>query len=225
MDLLVVQEKLRELLKEKIALGTTQKQVAEALAIEQAHVSRFLSRRGNFRLPTLNQLLRYLQVELEDLVPVEELIRRAPRLDYSDSDYADVPMLKGKLGPGQPFPVEGKISGYRAFLRGFVSEFHRPVLVTVGAREEAMIPSIQPLDLVLLDTDPAKRKAPRLNRMYAVSLEGGSGLRHCSVAGNSLLLIPENPRWREGHPTEIRLEEIDILSIVRGEVVWIGREL
>lgn len=225
MNLFAVQEKLRELLKEKIALGTTQKQVAEALDIEQAHVSRFLSGRGNFRLPTLNQLLRYLGADLEDLIPVEELIKRAPRLDYADSDYADVPMLKGKLGPGQPFPLDGKIGGYRAFLRSFVSEFRRPLLVAVSPREEAMVPSIQPLDLVLLNTDPAKRKAPRLDRVYAVSLEGGSGLRHCSVAGNSLLLVPENPRWREGRPTEIRLEGIDILSVVRGVVVWIGREL
>ncbi|MBI3894612.1 MAG: helix-turn-helix domain-containing protein [Acidobacteria bacterium] len=212
-------------MKERIALGTTQKQVAEALDIEQAHVSRFLSKRGNFRLPTLNLLLRYLQVELEDLVPVEELIRRAPRLDYSDSEYADVPMLKGKLGPSQPFPVEGKISGYRAFLRSFVIEFHRPAVVGVSPREEAMIPSIQPLDLVLIDTQPARRKAPRLDRIYAISLEGGSGLRHCAVAGSSLLLVPENPHWREGHPQEIHLDGLDILSIVRGEVVWVGREL
>ena len=225
MDLFAVREKLRALLKERVALGATQKQVAEALGIEQAHVSRFLSGRGNFRLPTLNQLLRYLGADVEDLIPVEEMIKRAPRLDYANSDYADVPMLKGKLGPGQPFPLDGKINGYRAFLRNFVSEFHRAVLVMVGPREEAMVPSIQPLDLILLDTDPAKRKTPRLDRIYAVSLGGGSGLRHCSVAGSSLLLVPENPRWREGQPTEIPLEELDILSIVRGEVVWVGREL
>lgn len=225
MDLIAVQEKLRGLLKERIALGTTQKQIAEALGIEQAHVSRFLNGRGNFRLPTLNQLLRFLQIDIEDLIPTEELIRRAPRLDYANSDYADVPLLKGKLGPGQPFPVEGRIGGYRAFLRSFVSEFHRPALIAVGPKEEAMVPAIQPLDLVLLDTNPAKRKAPQLDRIYAVSLENGSGLRHCGLAGSSLLLMAENPRGPESRPTEIRLEGVDILAIVRGEVVWIGREL
>lgn len=224
-DLLVVQEKLRELLKERIALGATQRQIAEALDIEQAHVSRFLNRRGNFRLSTLNQLLRYLGIDLEDLVPVEEMMKRVPRLDYADSDYADIPLLKGKLGPGQAFPPEGRIAGYRAFLRNFVSEFYRPVLMEVALKEEAMIPTVRPLDLVLLDTDPEKRKAPRLERIYAVSLEGGSGLRHCGRTGTSVLLVPDNPAWREGRPEEIRVGASEILSVIRGEVVWVGREL
>ena len=137
MDILLLQEEIRKLLKERIALGATQKQVADALNIEQAHVSRFLHGQGNFRLTTLSLLMRYLKVEVEDLISVEEIIRRAPRLDYSDSDYTDVPMLKGKLGPGQPFPVEGKIGGYRAFLRNFISVFHRPVLISVGPREDS----------------------------------------------------------------------------------------
>ncbi len=225
MDLFFIQEKLRELLKEKVALGATQKQIAETLGIEQAHVSRFLNGRGNFRIPTLNQLLRFLQIDIEDLVPVEEMIRRVPMLDYSNSDYADVPVLKGRLGPGQPFPVEGRIAGYRAFLRSYVSKFHHPMMIAVGPKEEAMIPSIQPLDSVLLDMSPVKRKAPHLDRVYAVSLENGSGLRHCNVTGDSLLLVPENPRLGGGEPAEIRLEGKDILSIVKGEVVWVAREL
>ncbi|MBI4465677.1 MAG: helix-turn-helix transcriptional regulator [Acidobacteria bacterium] len=225
MDLIVVQEKLRHLLKERVALGTTQKQIAEALGIEQAHVSRFLNSRTNFRLPTLNQLVHFLGIDVEDLVPVEEMLRRVPRLDYADSDYADVPLLKGKLGPGQPFPLEGRIAGYRAFLRSFVSEFHRPLLIWIGSKEEAMVPAIQPLDLVLLDTDPNKRKAPRLDRIYAVSFENGSGLRHCGLAGKSLVLMAGSSRWPESRPQEIPLEGVDILSVVRGEAVWVGREL
>lgn len=225
MDLFTVQEKLRELLKERIALGATQRQIAEALDMEQAHVSRFLNGRGNFRIATLNLLFRYLGIDLEDLIPVEEMMKRVPRLDYANSDYADIPLLKGKLGPGHAFPPEGRIEGYRAFLRSFVSRFHRPALIALGAKEEAMIPTIQPLDMVLLDTDPVKRRAPQLDRIYAVSLEGGAGLRHCGLAGNSLLLMAENPRWREGKASEISLEGKDILTLVRGEVVWVGREL
>lgn len=225
MDLFAIQEKLRGLLKEKVALGATQTQIAETLGIEQAHVSRFLNGRGNFRISTLNQLLRFLQIDIEDLIPVEEMVRRVPLLDYANSDYADVPVLKGRIGPGQPFPFEGRIGDYRAFLRSFVGQFHHPILIVVGPKEEAMIPSIQPSDLVLLDTNPAKRKAPHLDRVYAVSLEHGSGLRHCGVAGDSLLLVSENPRWGGSKPAEIRLEGKDILSIVKGEVVWVAREL
>jgi len=225
MDLLTVQEKLRQLLKERIALGATQRQIAEALDIEQAHVSRFLNGRGNFRIATLNQLFRYLGIDLEDLISVEEMMKRVPRLDYANSDYADVPLLKGKLGPGHPFPPEGRIEGYRAFLRSFVSEFHRPLLIAVSSKEDAMVPAVQPLDFVLLDTNPARRRAPNLDRIYAVSLEGGAGLRHCGLAGNSLVLVAENPSWREGKAVEVSLEDKDILSIVRGEVVWISREL
>ena len=225
MDLIAIQEKLRALLKERVALGATQKQIAEALGIEQAHVSRFLNSRSNFRLTMLNQLLLFLGIDIEDLIPVEEMLRRVPRLDYADSDYADIPLLKGKLGPGQPFPVEGRIAGYRAFLRTFVTEFHRPLLVPLGPKEEAMAPTIQPHDLVMLDTDPARRKAPQLDRIYAVSLESGSGLRHCGLVGNSLVLVAGSPRWPENRPQEISLEGLDILSVVRGEVVWVGREL
>jgi transcriptional regulator with XRE-family HTH domain len=222
---MAVREKLRYLLKERIALGTTQKQVAEALGMEQAHVSRFLNGRGNFHLATLNQLLHFLQLDVEDLVPVEEMIQRVPTLDYANSDYTDVPVLKGKLGPGQPFPPEGRIGGYRAFLRSFVKEFRRPLLISVGAREQAMAPTIQPQDLLLINTDPAKRKEPRLDRIYAATWEGGSGVRHCGRTESSVVLVGENPQAAEMRPTEIALQGVDILSVVRGEVVWVGREL
>ena len=64
-----------------------------------------------------------------------------------------------------------------------------------------------------------------MNRVYAVSFDDGSGLRHCGVAGDRVLLVPGNARSYESGPTELSIANVDILSVIRGEVVWVGREL
>jgi hypothetical protein len=45
------------------------------------------------------------------------------------------------------------------------------------------------------------------------------------VVNGELVIVPENMQQRGFSPRTISLEERNILDIVRGVVVWIGREL
>jgi hypothetical protein len=88
-----------------------------------------------------------------------------------------------------------------------------------------MLPTIQPNDLLLLDLSPERRRHPKMTRIYAVSLEEGGTVKRCEVVGRELVVMPENMQQRGFSPRTIPLTDRDLLEIIRGEVVWIGREL
>jgi SOS-response transcriptional repressor LexA len=138
---------------------------------------------------------------------------------------AEVPMLKGRIAAGQPFPVDARFSGSRVFTAEFLSHFTRPVLIKVGASEQSMMPTVQPNDLLLIDQSEERRRHPEFGRIYALSLEEGGTVKHCEVVENELVIVPENMQQRGFSPRTVSLERANILEIVRGQVVWIGREL
>jgi SOS-response transcriptional repressor LexA len=87
-----------------------------------------------------------------------------------------------------------------------------------------MLPTICPGDLVLLDRDEEKRRRPSLRQVYALSLDEGGTLKRCKLEQDRLLVIPDNPA-AGFDPTSVSLKARNILDIIQGQVVWIGREL
>jgi hypothetical protein len=121
--------------------------------------------------------------------------------------------------------VDARYAGTRAFTAEFLKQFVRPVLVKIGAAEVSMLPTVQPNDLLLIDQNEEKRRHPVFSRIYALNLEEGGTTKHCEVVNGELVIVPENMQQRGFSPRTISLEERNILDIVRGVVVWIGREL
>jgi hypothetical protein len=80
---------------------------------------------------------------------------------------------------------------------------------------------------------PGFRYAPRsasalrstLGFIRGARVRGLACQKRCEVVGRELVVMPENMQQRGFSPTTIPLADRDILEIIRGEVVWIGREL
>ena len=152
---------------------------------------------------------------------VEDLLEQRHR----DPHFREVRILKGQIAAGQPFPLEENWAGTRVFTAEFLGRYKDPLLVKVGKTETSMLPTIQPSDLLLLDQSPERRSNPKMTRIYAVSLEEGGTVKRCEVVGKELVVMPENMQQHGFSPRTIPLADRDILEIIRGEVVWIGREL
>lgn len=208
--------KKREISERRLAINT---------GFSQPHIHNVLKGARQLTSEVADRVMSKLGIRIEDLFEVNELEKALPYREFRDSAFTEVPLLKGRIAAGQPFPVEARFSGSRAFTSEFVGHFANPVLIKVGASEISMLPVIQPNDLLLIDQDEEKRRKPLFSKIYALSLDEGGTIKHCEVVERELVVVPQNMQQRGFTPRTVSLEERNILDVVRGEVVWIGREL
>jgi hypothetical protein len=100
-----------------------------------------------------------------------------------------------------------------------------PVLVRLGASEDSMWPALRPGDLVLLDRSPLERRSPSSERIYAISWKNKGWVARCRRAGRALVVVVDNARAAASPPETISLANREILDVVRGRIVWVGRDL
>ncbi len=193
----------------------TESGLAAAMDYSQPQVHNVLKGERGLTLEFADRVLRAFDIQVEDLI---EPRQRDPR-------FREVRILKGSIAAGQPFPLEKNGAGSRVFTAEFLARYKDPLLVKVGKSETSMLPTIQPSDLLLLDQSEERRRHPTMTRIYAVSLEEGGTVKRCEVVGKELVVMPENMQQHGFSPRTVSLADHDILEIIRGEVVWIGREL
>lgn len=206
----------REISERRLAINT---------GFSQPHIHNVLKGARQLTSEVADRVMEKLEIKIEDLFQVSELERALPYREFKDSSFTEVPMLKGRIAAGQPFPIEARFSGSRAFTTEFLKGITKPVLVKVGGSEVSMMPTVQPNDLLLVDQNEDKRRSPVFGKIYALSLDEGGTIKHCEIVEGGLVIVPQNMQQRGFTPRTIPLQDRNILDIVRGEIVWIGREL
>ena len=199
------------LLNEKVRRGEiSQRQLARRTGFTQPHIHNVLKGARRMHADLADAALECLDLSLRDLL---EPAARLP-----------VPLWHGLLGPGCPFPEQLDPAVHLVFPAAFLSRFTDPILVRLAADEDAMAPSIEPGDLVLLDRAEAGRRRPRFDGIYAVALAGQSAVCHCQLVGVALVLTQEIAQRSAPLPERLALANRNILDLVRGRVVWSCRE-
>jgi len=226
MKLADIEERLLDNLRARVKRREiSERRLALQAGYSQPHIHNVLKGARQLTSGVADRLMERLGLDLESLFETSELERVLPHREFKDSVFREVPMLKGRIAAGQPFPVDARYAGTRAFTAEFLKQFVRPVLVKIGAAEVSMLPTVQPNDLLLIDQNEEQRRHPVFSRIYALNLDEGGTTKHCEVVNGELVIVPENMQQRGFSPRTISLEERNILDIVRGVVVWIGREL
>lgn len=217
-----LQYRLLESLRAMVERGdTTESGLAERLGYSQPQVHNVLKGERGLTPEFADTVLQEFDLQVEDLLPDPRI---APRSE-AVSRFREVRILKGHIAAGQPYPLEEVWAGSRVFTAEFLNRYKEPILVKVGKSEISMLPTIQPNDLLLLDQSPDRRRHPKMTRIYAVSLEEGGTVKRCEVVGRDLVVMPENMQQRGFSPRTVPLADCDLLDVIRGEVVWVGREL
>ena len=145
--------------------------------------------------------------------------------------FVAVPLLATPIAAGAPLLVERdpEHDGALAFREKTVRKFTDPICLRVGRREESMRPLIHPRDIVVIDRDPKRRMPPVNGGVYAVNFgpltgEEGGALKRIDLVDHTLIVNSDNSD-KERYPTQAFMlgREHNLLDILVGEVVWLGR--
>ncbi len=216
-----LQENLRSKLWERIEAGElTGVKLAEQTGFQQAHISNFLNRKRSLSLTGMDKVLTVQHLSVLDLLDPEEVNKRASIVPPSEDEFENVVMVDGSVAAGEPLIVSDKVVDMLKFKKNFLrrlrpeldsprEDWSRFVLVKVDARDGmSMYPRLLPGATVLLDRHYNSLKPYRRGEqnMYAVRKDGGCTIKYVELAGNNLVLRPQN----QSYP-------IDVIAIEEGK--------
>ncbi len=216
-----LQENLRSKLWERIEAGElTGVKLAEQTGFQQAHISNFLNRKRSLSLTGMDKVLTVQHLSVLDLLDPEEVNKRASIVPPSEDEFENVVMVDGPVAAGEPLIVSDKVVDMLKFKKNFLrrlrpelasprEDWSRFVLVKVDARDGmSMYPRLLPGATVLLDRHYNSLKPYRRGEqnMYAVRKDGGCTIKYVELAGNNLVLRPQN----QSYP-------IDVIAIEEGK--------
>jgi SOS-response transcriptional repressor LexA len=132
MSFVSLQERLRKILRKRIEEGEiTGMELARRTQFTQAHISNFLNRKRGLKLSALDRMLEAVDLELYDLLNPHELARYAAVPAGADEEYADVPLVEGRIAAGREIIVNEEVTEVLKFRRAFLGRV-RAELETVA---------------------------------------------------------------------------------------------
>jgi phage repressor protein C with HTH and peptisase S24 domain len=208
-----LQERLRQLLLERIAAGEiTGLQLARLAGFQQAHVSNFLNRKRALSLQAMDRVLGAMRLSVLDLLDPAEVGKRATIVPPSEDEFENVLLVEGRVAAGEPVITSEDVRDILKFKKTFLrrlrpepasarDEWRRFVLVKVDARHGmSMYPRLLPGATLLIDRHYNSLKPYRRNEqnMYAVRTGGGCTVKYVEIAGRNLVLRPHNAAYPVG---------------------------
>lgn len=221
MHFVMLQHRLIAHLRSRVRSGElTERSAARLTGVSQPHLHNVLKGTRLLSTGMADQVLRNLNLCLFDLLDPQELRACGER---SDARHGAVPVLGGRLGPGEPYPSAESAWQPFPFLASELEHLCDPVLVELG-EDPLMRPLFRGGDMALLDRSYARRREPDGDGCYAIDLGAESLVRRLRRVSDQLyLLAPGAPDPDTGD--FISLADRNMLEVVRAKVVWIGRHL
>ena len=146
--------------------------------------------------------------------------------------FVALPLLAAPIAAGQPLAIAPDPERDRtlSFRETVVRKFTRPICLRIGPREESMLPTLEPGDIIVIDQNPDWRHSPKAGHLYAVNFgpltgNDGGAVKRITLFGSTLIVTSDNPDTRT-YPTQaFDASDINLLDVLAGEVVWTGRYL
>jgi len=217
--------------------------LAEKSGVGQPNVSKFLSGKAVPRFDTVARILETLGARI--LFPDDErdatrpVVFVAPKRSSGAAEqapppqaenYMAIPLAQGAVAAGPGLVPEDAVRGWVLAMKDQSSIRYRTNLVAleVGRAQESMVPTLHPLDIVLVDRDdfrpepdgsiflvrePGPDAEVAVKRVYTSRKEGQT----------LLTFISDNPDKRSYPPSVHSLEsdyQGDLRRAIVGRVVW-----
>ena len=146
--------------------------------------------------------------------------------------FVALPLLANPIAAGQPLAIAPDPNRDRtlSFREKVVRKFTRPICLRIGPREESMLPTLEPDDVLVIDQNPDRRRSPKAGHIYAVNFgpltgDDGGAAKRIELSGSMLVVTSDNMNKR-AYPTQVfNVTDVNLLDAIKGEVVWTGRYL
>jgi len=215
--------RLTRYLNELVRRGeVSERGLAHLTGYSQPHIHNVLKGARGMNTELADQLMAGLGLSMMALFTQDELSGLAPT---ALPESLPVPLLAGRLGGGKPFPRLTSRPLLRQLPAAAVRGATSPVLAVLDSKERSMWPALWPDDLVLIDRDPARRRNPTFEEVYAISWKGRGWIGRCRRVGRVLVVAVDNLREVRRTLPQIPLSGQNILGTVKGTIVWLGRDL
>ena len=217
MSFVSLQENLRRELRKRIDAGQlTGMELAKRTKFTQAHISNFLNGKRGLKLSALDRMVKAVGMTLYDLLNPHELGKFAAVPPGADEEYADVPLVEGRIAAGSEVIVNEEVKEVLKFRRGFLNRIRaevaglpaerkawtRFVLIKVDPKEGmSMWPRLNPGSTLLVDRHYNSLAPYRKNdrNMYAVRKTDGCTVKYVELSESAgrrvLVLRPHNPEY------------------------------
>ncbi len=146
--------------------------------------------------------------------------------------FVALPLLADPIAAGQPIAIAPNPDRDRtlSFRETVVRKFTRPICLRIGPREESMLPTLEPGDVLVIDQNPDRRRSPQAGHIYAVNFDpltgdDGGAVKRIDLSGSTLVVTSDNMNKRSYPPQVFNVTDVDLLDALVGEVVWTGRYL
>lgn len=218
-------EELRGLLLDRIRFRVhngelTERGLARITGISQPHMHNVLKGKRLLSAEMADRLLYHLRVSVLDLIDPRVLQQYAGTEEPDSTACCYLPVLRGRLGPGSPWPqVTERRERFPVPFRA-TSRMWQPVIARL-AEDETMFPLFARDDFALLDQSQRARTEIDPGGLYAIKRGNTGVLRRLRYAGNSLLVCAEKS---DDAVDRIELDSLSISHFVRARAILIGNE-
>ncbi len=213
-----LQENLRKALWERIEEGElTGLRLARETGFKQAHISNFLNRKRGLSVEGMDKVLNVQRLSVLDLLDPGEVNKRASIVPPSPDEFENVLVVEGAVAARQPLIMNMKVREILKFPKSFLRKlrpevegdresWERFVVIRADGREGmSMYPRLLPGATILIDRHYNSLKPYRKGEcnMYAVAKGKNCTVKYVEVAGNHLVLRPQN----QAYPVEVMAME------------------